>query len=173
MATYNSAQEDDFRATPNRRVAPPEDTGELRVMRFSFDQATQASGAALDGDDIIRLGRLPLGARVLFAELEIGTASGNADITMDIGDTNDVDRFADGLATNSATQLDFANTVALHGLLSHRVGTGDATGRDPVDNPADDVDEQYVQAKLLDAGSSGVSAGTGFQFEGYIVYVQS
>jgi hypothetical protein len=175
MATYNSAQEADTRATPNTRIPPAESSGEVRVARFSFDQAAtgQGGGSALAGNDIIRLCRLPLGARVIFGELEITTASGNSGITLDIGDTNDVDRYGDGLATNSATQLNLANTVALHGLLSHRVGTGDATGRDPVDNPADDVDEIHIQATVLDSGSSGVSAGQGFAFEGYLLYVQS
>lgn len=175
MATYNSAQEADFRATPNQRVAPPESSGEVRVMRFSFDQAAtgQGGGNALAGDDIIRLGRLPLGARVLFGRLEITTAAGNADIDLDIGDANDVDRYADGVDANSATQVDFANTVALHGMLTHRVGTGDTTTRDPVDNPADDVDEKDIQATVLDGGSSGISADQDFAFEGYILYVQS
>jgi hypothetical protein len=74
---------------------------------------TISAGATEVANDTINLGFLPIGAIVypehsfLFNETDPGTT-----LTLDIGDSADVDRYADGIAGAAAGRVEFTSAVA-------------------------------------------------------------
>jgi hypothetical protein len=98
--------------------------------------ATSYEASSLAANDIINLFKLPKGAviygmDVYFDDLGTGT-------TLDVGDSNDVDRYIDGADTATAAG---AAHISLADAIGYRIGT----------NAGDDV----VTAKNLGASATG------------------
>ena len=62
---------------------------------------------SLAGDDIVKLIDLPADSMVIGGTLEVLEASGNANVTLDVGTSTDVDAFVDGGASNAAADIQF------------------------------------------------------------------
>ena len=92
---------------------------------------------SLAGDDIVKLIDLPADCMVIGGTLEVLEASGNANVTLDVGTSTDVDAFVDGGASNAAADIQF-NLKAAGGNI---VTSADS-----------------VQVTILDSGSSGTTA---------------
>ena len=92
---------------------------------------------SLVGDDVVKLVDLPADTMVIGGCVEVLEASGNAQITLDVGTSTDVDAFVDGGASNAAADIQF-NLKAAGGNL--------VTAADS------------VQVTILDGGSSATTA---------------
>jgi len=92
---------------------------------------------SLAGDDIVKLIDLPADSMVIGGTLEVLEASGNAQVTLDVGTSTDVDAFVDGGASNAAADIQF-NLKAAGGNM---VTSADS-----------------IQVTVLDAGSSATTA---------------
>ena len=92
---------------------------------------------SLAGDDVVKLIDLPADSMVIGGTLEVLEASGNANVTLDVGTSTDVDAFVDGGASNAAADIQF-NLKAAGGNI---VTSADS-----------------VQVTILDSGSSGTTA---------------
>ena len=92
---------------------------------------------SLAGDDVVKLVDLPADSMVIGGCIEVLEASGNAQITLDVGTSTDVDAFVDGGASNAAADIQF-NLKAAGGNL---VTSADS-----------------VQVTVLDGGSTGTTA---------------
>ena len=92
---------------------------------------------SLAGADIVKLIDLPADTMVIGGCLEVLEASGNAQVTLDVGTSDDVDAFVDGGASNAAAILQFN----LKATANNMVTSADS-----------------VQVTVLDAGSSGTTA---------------
>jgi hypothetical protein len=79
----------------------------------------------------------PADSMVIGGTLEVLEASGNANVTLDVGTSTDVDAFVDGGASNAAADIQF-NLKAAGGNI---VTSADS-----------------VQVTILDSGSSGTTA---------------
>jgi len=91
----------------------------------------------LAGNDVVKLIDLPADTIVLGGTVEILEASGNAQVTLDVGVSTDVDAFADGLVSNAAGVTQFNLKAA---------GVNMVTAADA------------IQVTVLDAGSSSTAA---------------
>jgi len=92
---------------------------------------------SLAGDDIVKLIDLPADTMVIGGCIEVLEASGNAQVTLDVGTSDDVDAFVDGGASNAAAILQFN----LKATANNMVTSADS-----------------VQVTVLDAGSTGTTA---------------
>ena len=92
---------------------------------------------SLAGDDIVKLIDLPADSMVIGGTLEVLEASGNANVTLDVGTSTDGDAFVDGGGSNAAADIQF-NLKAAGGNM---VTSADS-----------------IQVTVLDSGSSGTTA---------------
>lgn len=102
---------------------------------------TEYEASALAANDVINLFALPIGAVILdlivdFDDLGTGT-------TLDVGDSNDIDRYIDGADTATAAGIARLGAIAGRG---YRIGT----------NTGDNV----IQAKNLGAAATGTIKAT-------------
>lgn len=102
---------------------------------------TEYEASALSANDVINLFALPIGAVILdiivdFDDLGTGTS-------LDVGDSNDVDRYIDGADTATAAGIARLGAIAGRG---YRIGT----------NGGDNV----IQAKNLGAAATGTIKAT-------------
>ena len=92
---------------------------------------------SLAGSDVVKLIDLPADSIVIGGALEVLEASGNANVTLDVGVSKDVDSLVDGGASNAAAIIQF-NLKA--------TGVNMVTSADA------------IQVTVLDSGSSGTTA---------------
>lgn len=129
MATVNS---DTYAAQVAGKIAT--DPGVVNSTIHVASASYEAS--SLGANDVINLFELPIGAvvhgvQIAFDDLGTGT-------TLDVGDSNDTDRYLDGIDT--ATAAGSASNITADGL-GYRIGT----------NSGDNV----IQAKNLGAAATG------------------
>lgn len=62
---------------------------------------------SLAGSDVVKLIDLPADSIVIGGALEVLEASGNANVTLDVGVSTDVDSLVDGGASNAAAIIQF------------------------------------------------------------------
>ena len=109
-------------------------TGIANVGLYAISTTYEAS--ALAANDVIKLFELPIGAVVYGMDVyfdDLGTGT-----TLDVGDSNDVDRYIDGADTATAAG---AAHITLADAIGYRIGT----------NAGDEV----VTAKNLGASATG------------------
>ena len=92
---------------------------------------------SLAGADIVKMIDLPADTMVIGGCIEVLEASGNAQVTLDVGTSTDVDSMVDGGGSNAAAIIQFNMKAA---------GINMVTSADS------------VQVTVLDAGSSGTTA---------------
>jgi|TARA_B100000287_G_scaffold321968_1_gene305900 hypothetical protein len=129
MATYNRT------VTGGGTVGHPGNVARPYVVTSPVYDAVD--NTSLAGDDIVQLIDLPADSMVIGGCLEVLEASGNAQITLDVGTSTDVDAFVDGGASNAAADIQF-NLKAAGGNIVTSADT--------------------VMVTVLDAGSSGTTA---------------
>jgi len=129
MATYNRT------VTGGGTVGHPGNVARPYVVTSPVYDAVD--NTSLAGDDIVQLVDLPADTMVIGGCLEVLEASGNAQITLDVGTSTDVDAFVDGGASNAAADIQF-NLKAAGGNIVTSADT--------------------VMVTVLDAGSSGTTA---------------
>ena len=129
MATYNRT------VTGGGTVGHPGNVARPYVVTSPVYDAVD--NTSLAGDDIVQLVDLPADTMVIGGCLEVLEASGNAQITLDVGTSTDVDAFVDGGASNAAADIQFNLKAA---------GVNMVTSADS------------VQVTVLDSGSSGTTA---------------
>ena len=129
MATYNRT------VTGGGTVGPPGNVARPYVVTSPVYDAVD--NTSLAGDDIVQLIDLPADTMVIGGCLEVLEASGNANVTLDVGTSTDVDAFVDGGASNAAADIQF-NLKAAGGNIVTSADT--------------------VMVTVLDAGSSGTTA---------------
>ncbi len=129
MATYNRT------VTGGGTVGHPGNVARPYVVTSPVYDAVD--NTSLAGDDIVQLVDLPADSMVIGGCLEVLEASGNAQITLDVGTSTDVDAFVDGGASNAAADIQF-NLKAAGGNIVTAADT--------------------VQVTVLDGGSSGTTA---------------
>ena len=129
MATYNRT------VTGGGTVGHPGNVARPYVVTSPVYDAVD--NTSLDGDDIVQLVDLPADTMVIGGCLEVLEASGNAQITLDVGTSTDVDAFVDGGASNAAADIQF-NLKAAGGNIVTSADT--------------------VMVTVLDAGSTGTTA---------------
>ena len=129
MATYNRT------VTGGGTVGHPGNVARPYVVTSPFYDAVD--NTSLAGDDIVQLIDLPADSMVIGGCLEVLEASGNAQITLDVGTSTDVDAFVDGGASNAAADIQF-NLKAAGGNIVTSADT--------------------VMVTVLDAGSTGTTA---------------
>lgn len=94
---------------------------------------------SLAGDDVVKLIDLPADTMVIGGAIEVLEASGNEQITIDVGTSEDVDTFVDGVDSDPAAATQYQFNLK-------------ATG----DNMVTAADA--IQVTVLDAGSTGTAA---------------
>lgn len=118
MATQLSDQMTKVRATPPQFLKANEHQGVVYAMHWSF--TTPVGGVAIN--DIVLLGKLPKGARILDGrEFHGAMSSGAGAATVEIGTYTDdgadtlidVDAFLAATSVDAAGQTDLANTLLL------------------------------------------------------------
>jgi len=129
MATYNRT------VTGGGTVGHPGNVARPYVVTSPVYDAVD--NTSLAGDDIVQLVDLPADTMVIGGCLEVLEASGNAQITLDVGTSTDVDAFVDGGASNAAADIQF-NLKAAGGNIVTSADT--------------------VMVTVLDAGSTGTTA---------------
>jgi hypothetical protein len=103
MATYYGDQyQDAYVDVPSSAIAPGDVNGVVRMLRGTYTFA-----ANLLANDVIYIGKLPAGAKVVQAHLHVDGDLGDAS-SLDLGhlangvDSVNLDAFYDGLATTAA-----------------------------------------------------------------------
>ena len=129
MATYNRT------VTGGGTVGHPGNVARPYVVTSPVYDAVD--NTSLAGDDIVQLIDLPADTMVIGGCLEVLEASGNANVTLDVGTSTDVDAFVDGGASNAAADIQF-NLKAAGGNIVTSADT--------------------VMVTVLDAGSTGTTA---------------
>lgn len=152
MATLYSIQGQKILDASNGSFAPIDSAdlgGRVRTAFFSYNQTGSEATS-----DIIRLTKLPAGARVL--QIFIANEDQGTTVTMDIGDTGDTDRLVTG----------FAGGTASVGLATLR---RDDTKTD--DTPTLGYGYRYTAETWIDATLTSVSGPTAnATFRGHILY---
>jgi len=122
MAFLNSDQMAKVLALPPQNLKPNEAHGDVHTLAWTF--TTPAGGVPIN--DVVRLGKLPKGARVLRGRYANGAMTTGAGVaTAEIGtyaddgvDTLiDVDAFQTATSVDAAGEADFGNTI-VKGFLS-------------------------------------------------------
>ncbi|MEI6278304.1 MAG: hypothetical protein WCQ16_02830 [Verrucomicrobiae bacterium] len=117
--------------------------GSLLFGKVSFAQCSFTTTATTAAADVLRLCKLPAGAIVIPGLSFISTEDCGMDISLKIGDddaTPDDDRYSTAVSLATAGRIAFASGVA---------GA----------NPFALVQESWIQAVVVDAGSISVTAG--------------
>ena len=92
---------------------------------------------SLAGDDIVKMIDLPADTMVIGGCIEVLEASGNAQVTLDVGTSTDVDSMVDGGGSNAAAIIQFNMKATANNMVTSA---------------------DSVQVTVLDAGSSGTTA---------------
>jgi hypothetical protein len=156
MATYKGRNNTSLQATPQVLVKVKELGGRMRAM---YDDFTMGTTAGLIGD-VIQLAKLPSGAKVYWARVNIETASFGAGVTFDVGHSA-------GLSGSSAEAADADSIVAAL--------AGSALSANQYINPASSAiiykefaDEVYLTATV--AGANFNTANTTAKISVLVMY---
>lgn len=129
MATY------DRTVTGGGTVGHPSNASVPYVITSPVYDAVD--NTSLAGDDVVKLIDLPADTMVIGGCLEVLEASGNAQITLDVGVSTDVDSLVDGGASNAGALIQFnLKAAAINTVTSANA----------------------IQVTVLDGGSSGTTA---------------
>ena len=131
MATY------DRTVTGGGTVGHPGNTPKPYVIVSPVYDALD--NTSLAGADVVKLIDLPADTMVIGGAIEVLEASGNEQITLDVGTSEDVDAFADGVDSDPAAATQYQFTLKAAG--DNMVTAADA-----------------LQVTVLDGGSSGTAA---------------
>jgi hypothetical protein len=132
MATY------DRTITGGGTVGHPSDLPRPYTITSPVYDAVDNTNLA--GADIVKLIDLPADTMVIGGSLEVLEASGNEQITLDVGTSLDVDSFVDGVDSDPAAAINYQFTLKA-GAVGNLATSADA-----------------IQVTVLDGGSSATTA---------------
>lgn len=141
MATLYGTQITNLDSNPQNKIDTPEWNGNVKA--FYFDWTGDAAQ-----NDLVEVLRLPTGAMVIAGRVDF-TDFGTS-VTMDIGTSADEDHWAAAIdVATAAGQSDFANTVALNGLMTERLSAETSVYlKFEAANPASGTVEGYMLVAL-------------------------